>query len=216
MSHIHLPDGILPVWLWGAGWLIVIMYFILAGRFFRSDLNKKISFAAIFAAVMVIAQSVEIVPIAYHLNLSVVSGIFLGPVWIAAAAFVVNLILSMFGHGGITVVGINTIIMSCEGILGYYIFKISAVFLKNLYARGFLTTFVSLVISTILAIFIVYAGTRSLVAGLEVSEKLSGSFSMFKFVSLTLLFGAVGWTLESFISAATISYLNKVRPNLIQ
>ena len=74
------------------------------------------------AAVMVLGASVEIVPIAYHVNLTVFSGILLGPSLIFLATFVVNVILALFGHGGITVIGLNTLTLSIEGILGYYFF----------------------------------------------------------------------------------------------
>ena len=72
---------------------------------------------------MVLGASVEIVPIAYHINLTVISGILLGPSLIFLATLVVNVILALFGHGGITVLGLNTLTLSIEGILGYFLFR---------------------------------------------------------------------------------------------
>ena len=57
-----------------------------------------------------------------HLNLTVLAGIFLGP-WLGLiAVFVVNFILALLGHGGITVLGLNTLVVGSEAFLGYYIF----------------------------------------------------------------------------------------------
>ena len=75
------------------------------------------------AALMLVGMTVEIVPIAYHLNLAVMAGIVLGPVLGFLAAFIVNLMLAFFGHGGITVVGLNTLVVAMEAVLGFYLFR---------------------------------------------------------------------------------------------
>jgi ABC-type Co2+ transport system permease subunit len=48
-------------------------------RLRTADMKKKIPLLGALAAVMLIAMSLEILPIAYHLNLSVAAGILLGP-----------------------------------------------------------------------------------------------------------------------------------------
>jgi cobalt/nickel transport system permease protein len=125
MSHIHLPDGVLPVWLWLSG--LIAMVFIgtvLFRSIRREEVSKRLPLLGMMAAVMVLGASVEVVPIAYHVNLTVISGILLGPSLIFLATLIVNIILAMFGHGGITVLGLNTLILSLEGILGYYFFQL--------------------------------------------------------------------------------------------
>jgi len=72
---------------------------------------------------MLVGMSTEFVPIAYHANLTVLAGIIVGPAMGFLAAFIVDLILALLGHGGITVVGLNTIIIGAECVLGYLIFR---------------------------------------------------------------------------------------------
>ena len=64
MSHIHLPDGILPIWLWVSGWIAAIFLGFILLRFARREsLIKKLPLLGMMAAAMVLGASVEIVPI---------------------------------------------------------------------------------------------------------------------------------------------------------
>ncbi len=124
MSHIHIPDGILPLWLVTAGWVATLaLLFLSARRLSGPEALRKIPLLGVMAAVMLVSMSTEIVPIAYHVNLTVLAGIMVGPAMGFLAAFIVDLILALFGHGGITVVGLNTLILGAECALGYYIFR---------------------------------------------------------------------------------------------
>jgi cobalt/nickel transport system permease protein len=123
MSHIHIPDGILPLWLVAAGWIITLaLLFLAARRLSGPEAQRKIPLLGVMAAVMLVGMSTEFVPIAYHVNLTVLAGIIVGPAMGFVVAFIVNLILALFGHGGITVVGLNTLIIGAECVLGYYVF----------------------------------------------------------------------------------------------
>lgn len=124
MSHIHIPDGVLPFWLWAGGWIVALALVALAARVSRrADIRRKVPLLGVVAALMLVAMSSEIVPLAYHMNLTVIAGVLLGP-WLAIiAAFIVDFILAMVGHGGVTVVGVNTVIISVEMILGWALFR---------------------------------------------------------------------------------------------
>src|SRR5512136_1620831 len=149
MSHIHLPDGVLPIWLWVSGFIGAILVSVILFRLHKQeDLSRRLPLLGMMAAVMVLGASVEIVPIAYHVNLTVISGILLGPSLIFLATLVVNVILALFGHGGITVIGLNTLILSIEGILGYYFFKLLWRVFKRLTPAVFPATFLALMVST--------------------------------------------------------------------
>ena len=37
MSHLHIPDGLLPVWVWGSGLLIALLFLILGWRRARTQ-----------------------------------------------------------------------------------------------------------------------------------------------------------------------------------
>ncbi len=85
--------------------------------------GRQLPLLGVMAAVMLVGMSTEIVPIGYHVNLSVLAGIVLGPALGFLAAFIVNVILALFGHGGITVVGLNSLVVGAEAAVGYYIFR---------------------------------------------------------------------------------------------
>ena len=123
MSHIHIPDGVLPLWLWGAGWLLTLAMVAVAGRLSeRSDVRRKVPLLGVVSALMLVAMSSEIVPIAYHINLTVIAGVLLGPVLSVIAAFIVEVMLAMLGHGGVTVLGLNTVLIATEMVVGWALF----------------------------------------------------------------------------------------------
>ena len=118
MTHMHIPDGVLPVWLWVLGFFIMslIMGFSLY-RLRAMDMKMKIPLLGTLSAAMLVAMSLEIVPLAYHINLTVVTGILLGPALGFIAAFIANIMLALIGHGGITVIGLNTLLLGASRIV---------------------------------------------------------------------------------------------------
>jgi cobalt/nickel transport system permease protein len=151
MSHIHIPDGVLPLWLVVAGWVITLtILFVVARRMSEMEARHNLSLLGVVAAVMLVGMSTEFVPIAYHVNLTVLAGIILGPALGFVVAFVVNLILALFGHGGITVVGLNTLIIGAECALGYVFFRA----LVSLWHTRMKSVAVPAAISVVLTLFI--------------------------------------------------------------
>jgi cobalt/nickel transport system permease protein len=124
MSHIHIPDGVLPLWLVVVGWIITLaLLFLAARRLSGPEARRKMPLLGVVAALMLVGMSTEFLPIAYHINLTALAGIIVGPAMGFLAAFIVDLILALFGHGGITVVGLNTLIIGAECALGSLIFR---------------------------------------------------------------------------------------------
>lgn len=123
MSHIHIPDGILPWWLVAAGWAIAVAWVAIAvRRLSGEDLRRRIPLVGAVAALMLVAMSSEIVPIAYHINLTVLAGVLLGPWLSVPTALIVVTILALIGHGGVTVIGLNAIVIGVEMALGWVAF----------------------------------------------------------------------------------------------
>lgn len=236
MSHIHLPDGVLPVWLWTTGFaLAILMGFVLFRWMRKAELNRKLPLLGMMAAAMVLGASVEIVPIAYHVNLMVISGILLGPSLIFLATFVVNVILALFGHGGITVIGLNTLILSMEGILGHLLFRWLWRLWRRLTPAAFLATVLSLCLSTLAMIGVVRLGVShyeelihqeeghgifefKLLKGEveshgEGGEKKEVNFG--RFVAVVLSLGFLGWLLEGIITTLILRYIHRLRPDLL-
>jgi len=65
MSHIHLPDGVLPIWLWISGYIVAIIVGAILLRFIKKEeLTRRLPLLGMMAAAMVLGASVEIIPIA--------------------------------------------------------------------------------------------------------------------------------------------------------
>jgi cobalt/nickel transport system permease protein len=185
---------------------------------------------------MVLGAAVEIIPIAYHVNLTVVSGILLGPSLIFLATFVVNVILALFGHGGVTVVGLNTLVLSLEGILGYLLFRLFWNIFRRLAPAAFLATFLALLVSTFAMIGAVSLGTRHYevlihheeeggILGFELgkgerehpeTEPKRDEVNLKRFMTIVLSLGFVGWILEGVITTLILKYIHRLRPDLLK
>lgn len=231
MSHIHIPDGVLPIWYWVTGYIVTfIILGLVLSRMKGPDFLRKLPVLGVIAAVILLAMSIEIVPIAYHINLMVLAGIILGPALGILAAFSVNLILALIAHGGITVVGLNTITASSEVVFGWAFFALISKAIRKPFALGFSTTIITLIISTFLTIGIVALGTSDFSKALEVergagiiqfevgperTEEAGGKMNIETYAKLTLGLGFLGWLIESTVIGFMVSYIMSVRPSLI-
>jgi cobalt/nickel transport system permease protein len=235
VSHIHFPDGVLPLWLWASGFILAILVGAILFRLTKKEaLAKRLPLLGMMAAVMVLGASFEIVPIAYHVNLTVISGILLGSSLIFLATFVVNVILALFGHGGITVIGLNTLTLSIEGILGYYLFHLFWRILKRLTPAIFLATFIALLFSTFAMIGVVSLGISHYEELIHQEGKGIFEFHFSKekeehhpgevaeekvnlrrFMAIVLPLGFIGWVLEGVITSLICRYIYRLRPDLL-
>lgn len=236
MSHLHVPDGILPGWLVLAGWLLTAI--ILAFSIYRTrhtELKRKIPLLGIVSALMIVCMTIPIVPIAYHINLSVIAGIILGPALAFISIFIVDLIIAMFGHGGITVVGLNTVVVGAEAFIGFYLFQLFLVMIGRdsiMWSSG-LAAVISLMLSTSILVGIVYSSQLNpeIVIGAEqdnpaehiqneetaeqIPKELMKGVNIKSFAKTILALLGIGWLLEGVITAFVIKYVSRVRPDLI-
>lgn len=160
MSHLHIPDGILPFYwpLLGfivSGLIIAIVLYRLRSR----DINKLVPRLGIVSAFVLVVMSVPLGFIPYHLNLTVLAGIILGPGLGFISVFMVNLLLGFIGHGGITMVGLNSLAVGSEVLVGYYLFRQLIRYIKKPGAAAAFTTVLTLVISSLVMISVV-AGSQ--------------------------------------------------------
>lgn len=161
MTHLHIPDGVLPLWLWLAGWLATFALINIASRRLTStEARRSVPLIGVISALMLVTMSTEIVPIAYHMNLTVIAGALLGPWASVIAAFIVVLTLALLGHGGVTVVGLNTLVIATEMVLGWALVRAAArlVSRPRTGVAGGVATVITLAISTTLVVGIVALG----------------------------------------------------------
>ena len=216
MTHMHIPDGILPVWLWVSGF--ILMAIVLGLSLFRlrnTDRKRKIPLLGAVSAAMLVAMSLEIFIIGYHVNLSVAAGILLGPALGFVAAFIANVMLALMGHGGITVLGLNTILLGSEAVLGHAFFFLLKKRLP-VFWRAAAATVLTLFITTFFLIGIV-AVSRVNPALFGHEEEHAGAIrdSVRMFAVVVLSLGSVGWIIEAAITGAVVRFISQVKPDLL-
>lgn len=154
MSHIHIPDGILsaPIWI---STLVLTLFIIgyIVKTLEKQDTKKILPFVGIMAALMLLTMSIPLFIIPLHLSLAVMIGILLGPKLGFLVVFVVITIMSFFGHGGVTLIGLNTLIIGSEVFIGSFIFRRFQH--KHIKRATILATVIALLISMTLMVGIV-------------------------------------------------------------
>ncbi len=221
MNHLHIPDGILPVALWLSGLAIMVLALAVAlVRLKAMDAKRNIPLLGALSAVMLVAMNLEILPLAYHINLSVIAGILLGPSLGFVAAFITNLILALIGHGGITVLGLNTLLLGAEAVLGHTLFTLFRVRMP-IFWRTAVVTVLALFLTTLLLVGIVALSgvdieTFRHVADHEPGHDHAPVFSITTFAFMTLGLGLIGWIIEAAISGAVVAFIAQVKPDLLR
>jgi len=196
------------------------------------DLEKvryKIPKIAMMAAVMLITMSVPLGFIPFHMNFAALAGIILGPAISFVSIFVVNFVLALLGHGGITVVGINTVFIGAEAVLGGVLFRL----LKSKFGTTIsaaISTAAALLLSTILVLlFLNSIGVVDIWSGEGLLHAHDGEgnhhhgHSSFHIGSIVLTgWGAVltvvlaGIVLETVITILIIRFFQKMQSDLVQ
>jgi cobalt/nickel transport system permease protein len=223
---MHIPDGILPVGLWILGFIIMSIFTGLSLLRLRgSDLKKKVPLLGALSAVMLVVMSLEILPLAYHINLSVVAGILLGPALGFLAAFITNLMLALMGHGGITVMGLNTLLLGTEVVVGHTLFY-SLPGRLPVFWRAATAAVLTLFLTTLVLIGIVAASNVNPElfhhgeehAGVEVEHGAHHEelISVSRFATIALSLGFFGWLIEAVITGSVISFIAQVKPELLR
>jgi len=119
MSHLHIPDGVLPVLLWAPGLGLALLLLVLGARALRGATPQRLAYQSALGALVLAAMVVELPlgPLDYHLTLVGPVGVLLGGVSVFQVVFVANAILALVGHGGLTVVGLNALVLGAGGVL---------------------------------------------------------------------------------------------------
>jgi cobalt/nickel transport system permease protein len=124
---VHISDGLLSLPVLAAGWAITGV--LLAASIWWSkrtgNITEEIPRLSVMTSSFFVASLFHIAvgPTSVHLILSGLVGIILGI--LAYPAIFIGLILQafLFGHGGVTVLGVNTVIMGVPALVAYGIFN---------------------------------------------------------------------------------------------
>ena len=235
MSHLHIPDGLIPLpWILAGIGLTVLLVCVALRALSMRDRARVVPRIATLSALMLLAMGLPIPVLGYHLNLTVLTGMIAGPAEGFIAALVVNLILALTAHGGITVVGLNALIGGLEVCLGWLLWRSCRRVFRRPFAAAAIATVVALLISTTAMLGIV-AGTRinpdlalhrhshaELAEHTELDEPAdhehapgSNLGSLKAFAAIVYSAGAVGWAVEALVVGSIAEFITKSRPDML-
>lgn len=221
MSHLHIPDGVLPLpWIL-AGLAVTAVLLLLAVLFIRRhERSRVVPRIAILSALMMLAMSLPIPVLHYHVNLTVLTGMMAGPAEGFIAGFITNLVLALAAHGGVTVIGLNTLITGLEITLGWLLWRM----FRARQGRPFMKT----AIITLIVLAISTTAMLGVVAGTQINPQLAqhdhhvhnpdeaGHLeSMKPFATIAYTVGAVGWAIEAVITGSVVQFISESRPDLV-
>ena len=210
---MHIPDGILPIQITAAGYAATaaVTWYSLRKIKQKEDPRQDIPKASLMTAAFFVVSLIHIPipPTSVHLVLNGLMGALLG--YYAFPAILIGLFFQavMFGHGGLTTLGVNAIIMGLPAIIAAYIFR-----LRRLGNResprwdgvfGFLSGFVALGLSV--AMFVAILLT-SLPADLNAAVEQAALFIL-AIAHLPLML------IEGVITAFLVIFLRRVRPTML-
>lgn len=119
MSHLHIPDGVLPPIVWIAGLLLTALLLAWTSHRTRHEGPQSIAYRSALGGIMlaVMAIPVPITAFDYCMTLAGPVGVLLGAAGAFQVGFVVTLILALMGQGGFTVVGLNALVLGLGAAL---------------------------------------------------------------------------------------------------
>lgn len=210
---MHVPDGILPASVCLGGYALAgaATWYSLRRIGRKEDPRAGIPRAALFTGVFFVASLVHVPvpPVSVHLILNGLLGVALG--MYAFPAILVGLFFQalMFGHGGLTTLGVNASMMGFPAMIAYGIFRLG--YLSNLTGRvwtgvfGFLGGFFGLAIAAGI-LFALLIGTVP--ATLDVgTERAAITALVLAHLPLAVI--------EGVFTATVVLFLYRVAPALI-
>lgn len=211
---MHIPDGILPPSVCIGGYAIAsgITWYCIKQINKQKNLQAKIPRSSLLTATFFVASLIHIPvpPISIHLVLNGLIGAMLG--YYAFPAILIGLFFQavMFGHGGISTLGVNGIIIGIPALFtGYlfrsrYLFKTQIKTIQNLlaFAIGFGALAMSAAIFTVVVLTNISPDINSQV------ERSAIYFSLGVY--------SIQAIIEGSIAVAIVSFLDRVKPELLE
>jgi cobalt/nickel transport system permease protein len=218
VSHLHIPDGVLPPLVWIAGALLAALALLWSVRSSRGKGPREIAFQSALGGIMlaVMAIPVPITAFDYCMTLAGPVGVLLGAAGAFQACFVVTLILALMGQGGFTVIGLNTLVLGAGAALARPLY-VSLVRRLHPAAAMAAATAASQLFSSALWVAVLAISVRFAPASFREHEVehaltwLRGGAVLAVLVPMLAL--AVG--IESLLGYGLARFLDRVRPDLL-
>jgi len=212
VSHLHIPDGLLPLWLWAGGLALALLLVARASRLASGRSPQRIAYQGALGGLMLAAMAIPLGPFEYHLTLAGPVGVLLGGAGAFQVAFVVSAILALMGHGGLTVVGLNALVLGAGATVACHAYRTAARRLAPAPALA-LGTAAGQAVAGALWLAVVWLGMR-IGAGSALSTAAPDARpAVFAMISVPLwLLGIVA---ESLVAFGLGRFLARVQPGLL-
>jgi cobalt/nickel transport system permease protein len=211
MSHLHIPDGVLPPWLWAGGLLLAL---VLLWRSTRGITPRQVAYQGALGGLMLATMAIPLGVFEYHLTLSGPIGVLLGAAGAFQVGFTVSAILALMGHGGITVVGLNALVAGLGATVAALAYRSLGVRLRAEWALAWATA-LGQGTAGLLWLTIVALGMRVAPPGTHLLEHGEVGPGFGRFALLALPLWALGVVAEAAVAWGLGRYLARVHPGLM-
>ncbi len=218
MSHLHIPDGVLPPVVWVIGLLLMLALLLWSARTGHRANPQRIAYQSALGGIMlaVMAIPVPVVGFDYCMTLAGPVGVLLGAAGGFQVSFVVTAILALMGQGGFTVIGLNTLVMGAGAAVARPIYLSLAGRIGAGAAMAWSTAIAQTLSSLLwIAMLAVSVALRPhLVGDHEVSEVLRFvQGGMLLAIVLPMLIAAIA--VEALLGRGIGRFLDRVRPDML-
>ncbi len=218
MSHLHIPDGILPPVLWIAGLILTALLLLWSARASQGVGTQLIAFQSALGGIMlaVMALPIPITAFDYCMTLAGPVGVLLGPAAAFQVSFVVTLILALLGQGGFTVVGLNALVLGLSAMAARPLYMAAVRTLGAPRAMAFATAVSQAAATALWAVLLLLSVrlTPDVAGEHEVAHTIVSVWHRVgAAVVVPLLLLAVA--LEALLGYGLAGFLDRVRPELL-
>lgn len=212
---MHIPDGLLPAPVCIGGYAVagLVTWYSLRQISRKSNSMEDIPKASLLTAAFFVASSIHIPipPASVHLVLNGLLGAVLG--YYAFPAILIGLFFQavMFGHGGLTTLGVNLAMMGIPTLLAYHIFRLHTVWQRWLNKRAialtaFLSGAIGLGLSTVIFIALVITNIPS---GFDAATEQTAIYGL-AIAHIPVII------LEGVFTMMLVLFLQRVKPEMIE
>ena len=215
MAHIHLEDGtftILWVVVWWAVAIVLIGSCLLWLRRKKKIDSRIITMASLCTAAAFAIFQVEIpVPLplfgGIHLNFTPLIGILAGPAMGGIIVLIANVFSAAVGHGGWGLVGANCIVNLSEVFVTYVVYRALGRLNLDAFSRAGIGT-----------IFGLFTGNLAMISVILISGIQGVNIGTIDLLNSLVIIAAVNMLVaivEAFVTGYIVSYLERVRPDML-
>jgi cobalt/nickel transport system permease protein len=197
---MHISEGVLTAPVLAGGAVLAGAGLVMGLRELKPE---RVPQVAVLSSAFFVGSLIHIPfgPVSIHLILNSINGLILG--WAAFPSIFVALVLQalLFQYGGITVLGVNTVIMALPAVTSYYLFRraVRAESSAGAWLGGFAAGFTAVAFGAILiAISLILSGE-----GFREPAAVAVAFHLPLMIT------------EGIITGFCITFLRKVKPEIL-